>query len=490
MRLSRRALPALLLPLLLPGSASAKPAAAPAKETARYTVFLLGQRIGSMVSESAPATHEGRPATRTQADMTTRMQALGSTIDQHLVMTHLTAADGRPVWMKTVLTSSGRTTTYHARFTPQAVTCEVEAGGQKSTSRVPIPKGVTLLADPDQAAMRKKLRVGARETFHFFETISLTIQKVETEVVRTEERRLKGKPVFTFVLRSRTEGQPGVGESWLDGEGRLLEERHPSGIRVVREDLEVGAGPETAQPAVDYGEATSVDAGVRLPDPRRTAMLRLKVGGLSDRELVLSDARQRVVSQEKKGDALTVTYLVRSRELPASGLPPAAANAAGPGLGDAPLLGSTDAGIRKQARELAAGAGDRATIARRIRAWVKAHIRKQTNVGTPRSAPEIMASRDGVCRDYATLFVALARAAGVPARVCCGMVYLRDRFYYHAWVEVQLTEGEDGWFALDPTLDDDFVDATHIKFSQGDPASMYRAARVVGHLRAEILEHR
>ena len=34
------------------------------------------------------------------------------------------------------------------------------------------------------------------------------------------------------------------------------------------------------------------------------------------------------------------------------------------------------------------------------------------------------------------------------------------------------------------------VDATHLKFAQGDPTAMFQAVRVVGQLKAEILEYR
>ncbi|HTE18830.1 MAG TPA: hypothetical protein VK689_10680, partial [Armatimonadota bacterium] len=67
---------------------------------------------------------------------------------------------------------------------------------------------------------------------------------------------------------------------------------------------------------------------------------------------------------------------------------------------------------------------------------------------------------------------------------------MNDSFFYHAWVECQLQEGDDGWYAFDPTLDDDFVDATHIKFAQGDPSEMFAAVRVVGQIKAEVLESR
>ena len=85
--------------------------------------------------------------------------------------------------------------------------------------------------------------------------------------------------------------------------------------------------------------------------------------------------------------------------------------------------------------------------------------------GTYRDAAQILASRRGVCQDYATLLVALCRAAGIPARFCGGLAYADGRFYLHAWVEVWTGR----WVALEPTWGAPFADATHIKLSEGEP---------------------
>jgi transglutaminase-like putative cysteine protease len=135
-------------------------------------------------------------------------------------------------------------------------------------------------------------------------------------------------------------------------------------------------------------------------------------------------------------------------------------------------------------------------------------MRPETDIGVIRAASEVLTHPVGVCRDYAILFTALARAAGVPARVCGGIVYFRDGFYYHAWSEVGVqafrrsgvqessperpnarTPERLTWVAFDATLPTDFVDATHLKFAQGDPTAMFQAVRVVGQLKAEVLDY-
>ena len=63
--------------------------------------------------------------------------------------------------------------------------------------------------------------------------------------------------------------------------------------------------------------------------------------------------------------------------------------------------------------------------------------------------------------------VALARAAGIPAKEVAGVAYTpapRPCFAWHAWAEIH-----DGaqWVTIDPTWNQVYVDATHLKLSDG-----------------------
>jgi len=457
------------------------------KERARYGVFLGQSRIGSMVTRTYNVRFEGAPAIRLDADTDIQLTTLGSAVSQKLDLQYLLDASGRPMRTRFQVSSSGRSTTISATYQPEQVVCTVDVSGQSRQQIVPIPRGAVLVGDPQHSARPgEMLQVGQKMVFHFFEPLTLTIQKVETEVVREEARTVAGREVAGFLVKS-TNSIAGASQSWVDAQGRLLEENSAVGLRLLREDLEA---PGAYEPPQDFAVATSLRTEVKLPDARNTGFLQLKISGIPDDRLVLSDTRQRVMSREAAGDRTSALYVLQTRELPAAGARCAPASATGEGLGDAAYLAIGDLAIRRQAREIAGSDTDRAVLARRLRAWVKAHIQKQNNIGTPRTAAEIMRSRDGVCRDYATLFTALARALGVPTRVCSGIVYFQDGFFYHAWVECQLQQGPDAWYALDPTLDSDFVDATHVKFAQGDPTAMFAAVRLVGQIQAEILEYR
>ena len=57
------------------------------------------------------------------------------------------------------------------------------------------------------------------------------------------------------------------------------------------------------------------------------------------------------------------------------------------------------------------------------------------------------------------MFIALARSVGIPARICSGLIFSQDAFYYHFWPEVYVGR----WVQTDPTLGQTLADANHIQ---------------------------
>ena len=70
----------------------------------------------------------------------------------------------------------------------------------------------------------------------------------------------------------------------------------------------------------------------------------------------------------------------------------------------------------------------------------------------------------GVCQDYAHIFIALCHMAGIPARYVTGMMI--GEGHSHAWVEIL---SGNYWYALDPT-NDCIVGDTYIKIAHGRDA--------------------
>lgn len=89
-----------------------------------------------------------------------------------------------------------------------------------------------------------------------------------------------------------------------------------------------------------------------------------------------------------------------------------------------------------------------------------------TDTGT--TAGESFSAGHGVCQDFAHIFIAVARASGIPARYISGHLFRRDGAVLqeaaHAWAEAWVEDL--GWVAFDPTNGISADDA-HIRVAAG-----------------------
>ena len=89
----------------------------------------------------------------------------------------------------------------------------------------------------------------------------------------------------------------------------------------------------------------------------------------------------------------------------------------------------------------------------------------------------------GDCNEHTVLFIAMARALGIPAMMSTGLVYTNDGFYYHAWPKVYMGR----WVHLDPTFGQSIADATHIELASGDFSAQAKIAMTMGKIKIEFL---
>lgn len=105
----------------------------------------------------------------------------------------------------------------------------------------------------------------------------------------------------------------------------------------------------------------------------------------------------------------------------------------------------------------------------RVKSFVKNFITYDLNSADIfRNVPEIIASKMGVCQDYAHLMLAICRNSGLPARYVSGYLHTTegntDSTAIHAWVEVLIPGA--GWLGVDPT-NDLLVNQHYIKIAHG-----------------------
>ena len=147
------------------------------------------------------------------------------------------------------------------------------------------------------------------------------------------------------------------------------------------------------------------------------------------------------------------------------------------------LIQSRDPRIAAAARQILQRERNPARAAELLAHWVHGSVRRGVlSDGVP-SAAKVLENRTGDCNEFTTLYVALARAAGLPARTVAGLLYVNGRFYYHAWPEVYLGD----WVAIDPLFDQFPADAAHVRLAVGGLARQVELVPLIGRLKLEVL---
>jgi transglutaminase-like putative cysteine protease len=148
------------------------------------------------------------------------------------------------------------------------------------------------------------------------------------------------------------------------------------------------------------------------------------------------------------------------------------------------VIDSGDDLVRKKALELAEGEDDLFVVLFKLASWVEENIQYDLSTLTAdvsQPASWVLRNRVGVCDEMTSLFIAMSRGLGIPARFVSGVSYttsssFEENWLPHGWAEVYVDGA--GWVSFDPTFQQfGYVDATHIKLSESidptEPASKF-----------------
>lgn len=153
------------------------------------------------------------------------------------------------------------------------------------------------------------------------------------------------------------------------------------------------------------------------------------------------------------------------------------------------IIDSSNPAIVYQASRLAEGKDDLFDVAFTLAQWTEENI--QYNLSSLTSEASLPASwvlekRIGVCDEMTSLFIAMARSLGIPARFVKGVSYTESAIFDrnwlpHGWAEVYFPGI--GWVSFDPTFGEyGFIDVTHIKLRDtADPGKPDITFEILGY---------
>jgi transglutaminase-like putative cysteine protease len=351
------------------------------------------------------------------------------------------------------------------------------ASGKRSESRV-LEEPPALSLSLPRRLVAAGMKPGLEMTVEAFDPATLRNAPMTVRVESRDVVWVMRRPVPAFKVRTDFAGITAT--SWVTEVGEVVKEESPTGLLVVRETPDRAAAlavPGDVQDDLIAAAAVVPHPGRRIDDASTVDLLRVRLDGVDLANPDLEGVGQHVSGQEIE---------IRSQ----------GEAAAGPADPAAPRYSAPEAFIESDAPEILAEAKKAvgALTAPRDRAerlvrHVNAILDKKPTVSLP-SALEVLRTRVGDCNEHTVLYVAMARALGIPARIAVGLVHVDGAFYYHAWAEVYV-EGPPGrglWLRADPSLNQFPADATHIRLARGGLDRQAILMQMIGRLKMRMLD--
>jgi transglutaminase-like putative cysteine protease len=375
------------------------------------------------------------------------------------------------------------------------------AGSEQNLSfRLPQPPIMSNVV-PIRVAMGGDLEVGNTVRLPVFDPTSLSTRTVEVEVLEYDTIFVTDSAALNNVGRwetARTDSVPawkiaevfgGIRvESWVDEDGRILRASSALGFSMQKTEYELSRQAQEDSRLVsaspiddDVILSTAVQSNVDFDDVEEFDELRFRLTGVDLAGFQLDGGRQSL-----QGDTLVIQRENWDQVDPGYRLPYAFMDLR-EALEPEPLIQSDDQRIIDQARTITAWRAQWSQnpkeVARQLTTAVYNMLDKSITFSVP-NAVQVLETLRGDCNEHTVLYVAMARALGLPARTAVGLVYVNGAFFYHAWPEVWL----DGWVAVDPTFGQYPADASHIRFVVGGLAQQVEIVRLIGNLDIEVLD--
>ena len=318
-------------------------------------------------------------------------------------------------------------------------------------------------------------------------TQKLTLGPLEDTKLLDGERQLRRVDVELSIL-------PVAITHWVDGDFRMVK----SSLPMLGMEVLTFRSTQEKILAADYSSPPEIFVSSKIPVRRRvpagatraTYRLRWKKDPPAAKGLGFRRAPGHEVVRREAGDRV---WILEVRAV----APAVPGKRAGKVEGElrsflepSPYVQSDSEKIQRLSREIVGEEQDRWKAAKRLERWVFKNVRaKNLDTGFA-SASEVLDTRTGDCTEHAVLLAALARAAGVPARLRAGLLYHRRFFVGHMWTEVHCGE----WVPLDATLGKGRVGADHIALATSSPGDasvseiFLKLVPLLGNLEIEVLE--
>ena len=359
-------------------------------------------------------------------------------------------------------------------ITDKTLKVNTQSAGAKQTYQLTLTDNIYFTSGIVQAASAGKLKPGDQLTLKVFDPITMGQESILLHVLEEEDITIMEQVKKATKISLKFKGATQL--AWMDEKGDLLREKGMLGIileKTSREDAMYGLPIQSSQ---DLTKAASIPSNIDIDNPGGLMQMRFEITCSGDFAEQLQGGRQTYkapvlsIQKESLDDLLQQDPPLVPMENFTTFLAPS------------PFIQSDHPAIQKLTSDLVAENDLPLEKARKLVAWIQAHIQKRPVISLP-DALSTLENRVGDCNEHAVLFAALARAAGIPTKIEAGVVFLRKRFFYHAWNSIYVGR----WVTVDALFDQIPADVTHIRFVGGMQKDQLDILGLIGNLKIRIL---
>jgi hypothetical protein len=421
--------------------------------------MLMGVKIGHLHIYADRAQYKGQSVLRVNSELFTEIKRFGLSMKNTKTKLCYLRDDLSPCYFLSRSDETGQEKIVEGTVEDGVAALRTTLGDKTTERQQTLPEDVIFAEVLEEMAVRRGLKVGdeySLSTFSldFFDTINVAVH-----VVEKDEIEYKGQVKEAFVVDYKMDIMGGITtRQWMEADGEVYKmEMANLGMRFVKVDKEEAMG---SVGRLDLIVKTRIDLVGERPEP---GIRRFKVKAiLSDGDLrstFVTDDRQKVFAGDDPGEGI-IQIAVKDVDEEAAPRRPVTLPELSPYLSPSIYVQSDDPDIIGKAQEIAGDEENTWRAAKKICEWVNKSIKdKNYKVGFG-TAKQTLKDLQGDCSEHTVLFVGLARSLGIPSRICTGIVYHKDAFYYHFWPEVYAGR----WIGMEPTLGQIQADATHIQF--------------------------
>jgi hypothetical protein len=476
-------------------------------------IYVSGNKTGYVHTFVEKVSDKGRDYLRVRIDMEQRLQRGNDVAVVNLMYGTIETPSGQVLRLDTRTTASNQEIRVHGDVVSGKMNLKLDMGGAGGSQELLIPWGPEVRGPyaPEQSMARAPLKPGEARSLKMFIpelnkvcTVELHARAVESVILGDGAARpLLRVDQLTFVDGKRASEYDA--RLWVDPSGQVKKSEQDvmGGIVMYRTTKEAAMEPGGAV-QFDFIQNTVVKVPRKIPDAETTRHVkyRLTLKGADPADVFPTDSRQKfepkpaVAAAEKADDATaTRTGVLDVRSMGPLDGEPSASPADAQYLRSNPLINSDDTRVRDFSEIATRGAVDPWEKAVKINHWVFQRITKKNFENAFAPAGEVARTLSGDCTEHSVLSAAMCRAAGIPARVAIGLIYVESLggFGYHMWTEVFINQR---WVALDASFDQSTTDAVHLKLADTslEGVSPFEAflpvVKVVGKLEIEATELR